>query len=269
MENSTKGYLVIIGGAEDKTGNSTILKQAPALMAEDGLLTILTTATEKPDETGQKYHCVFERLGVKNIQVLNINTRDDADSAEYCEKLEKSRCIFMTGGDQLRLTSILGGTRAATGIKKIYESGGIVMGTSAGASVMSSTMVVKGNDNEPAKKCTLKMAPGLGLIDGIIIDQHFDQRGRFGRLLCGIAENPEVIGVGIDEDTSIKVFPDKHFEVIGTNAVTVIDGQTIKSSNVSELCQDEILAITGVTVHVLPQGYGYDICTRKVLRLKK
>jgi len=172
----------------------------------------------------------------------------------------------MTGGDQLRITSILGGTRAGQALKNVYTSGGIVMGTSAGASVMSSTMIVKGEDNEPAKKCTLKMAPGLGLIGGVIIDQHFDQRGRFGRLLCGVAENPEVIGIGIDEDTAVKVFPDMHFEIIGTNAVTVIDGSAIESSNVSELKQSEILAIVGVRVSSLPQGYGFDLRNRKVLR---
>jgi cyanophycinase len=173
----------------------------------------------------------------------------------------------MTGGDQLRLTSILGGTRAGEELKNVYAQGGVVMGTSAGASVMSATMIVKGDDNEPAKKCTLKMAPGLGLVGGVIIDQHFDQRGRFGRLLCGVAENPDAIGIGIDEDTAVRLYPDRHFEVLGTNAVTVIDGTTIKSSNVSELQQNEILAITGVTVHILPQGYGYDLISRKVMRL--
>jgi cyanophycinase len=269
MEKDKKGFLIIIGGAEDKTGESAILKQAPELLDENDLLTVLTTATESPEETGQKYYRVFERLGVKNIQVLNVNTRDDADNGSICDKIRKSRCLFMTGGDQLRITSILGGTRACGEIQALYLSGGVIMGTSAGASVMSSTMVVQGMDNEPAKKCTLKMAPGLGVISGIIIDQHFDQRGRFGRLLCGIAENPDVLGIGIDEDTSIKVYPDLHFEVVGSNAVTIIDGKTIQSSNVSELNQNEILAITGVTVHVLPQGYGFKLPERRVIRLKK
>lgn len=263
-----KGYLIIIGGAEDKEGNSVILRQAPELMGKDDLLTILTTATEKPEEAYEKYRKVFGRLGVKKIESLNINTRDDADSEEYCNRIRSSRCVFMTGGDQLRITSILGGTLAFTELRNLYENGGIIMGTSAGASVMSSTMVVQGIDNEPARKCTLKMAPGLGLIGGIIIDQHFDQRGRFGRLICGIAENPDVLGIGIDEDTAVKVYPDLHLEIIGTNAVTIIDGKSIQSSNVSELKQNEILAITGATVHVLPQGYGFELNTRKVLRLK-
>ncbi len=112
------------------------------------------------------------------------------------------------------------------------------------------------------------MAPGLGFVGGVIVDQHFDQRGRFGRLLCGVAENPGVLGIGIDEDTAVKLYPDMHFEVIGANAVTIIDGTSLQSSNVSELKQDEILAVMGALVHVLPQGYGFDLKSREVLRLK-
>ncbi len=268
MKKENRGYLIIIGGAEDKKNDSIILKQAPQMLTDEDLLTILTTATEHPEEAGQKYFEVFRKIGVENIQVLNINTREEANHAGFCEQIERSQCVFMTGGDQLRITSILGGTRACAQLKRLYESGGIIMGTSAGASAMSSTMIVTGKDNEPARKCTLKMAPGLDLIDGAIIDQHFDQRGRFGRLLCGVTENPGVLGIGIDEDTCIKIFPDLHFEVIGSNAVTIIDGKTMQSSNVSELEQDEILAVNGVTVHVLPQGYGFDFKNRKVLRLK-
>jgi len=262
----TKGMLVIIGGAEDKDGSSVILKQAPEMLSGEDRLTILTTATEKPEETGQRYQDVFHRLGVPNVRALHIASREDAGRDDNCRALRASRCVFMTGGDQLRITSILGGTRAYGELKELYQTGGIIMGTSAGASVMSATMIVTGNDNEPARKCTLKMAPGLGLLSGVIIDQHFDQRGRFGRLLCGVAENPDSLGIGIDEDTAIKVYPDMRFSVIGSNAVTIMDGKTIESSNVSELNQNEILAIMGVTLHVLPQGYGYDLTKRKVLR---
>jgi cyanophycinase len=267
MKTDPSGYLIIIGGAEDKNGESVILKQAREMIEEEEWLTILTTATEKPEEVGQNYTEVFQRLGVKNVRTLDIGTREQAEKNENCEIIKNSKCIFMTGGDQLRITSIMGGTRAFHELKTLYELGGIIMGTSAGASVMSSTMVVQGNDNEPARKCTLKMAPGLDLFNGVIIDQHFDQRGRFGRLLCGVAENPDVLGIGIDEDTAIKVFPDMHFEVMGSNAVTIIDGKTMQSSNVSELNPNEILAIMGVTVHTLPQGYGFELKSRKVLRL--
>lgn len=267
MENC-EGILIIIGGAEDKSGDSVILKQAPQMLAEGDILTVLTTATEKPGEVGANYNEVFQRLGVKRVQILDISTRDDAENENNCEAIRNSKCVFMTGGDQLRITSILGGTAAYGELKSCYNRGGIIMGTSAGASVMSTTMVVQGKDNEPARKCTLKMAPGLGFVSGIIIDQHFDQRGRFGRLLCGVAENPDVLGIGIDEDTAVKLYPDMHFEIIGSNAVTIIDGKTIQCSNVSELNPDEILAIIGVTVHALPQGYGFNLKDRKVLRLK-
>lgn len=267
MDNK-KGYLIIIGGAEDKNGDSVILKQAPDMLSDDEILTILTTATEKPEEVGSDYCEVFKRLGVKNIQILNINTRDDANNSDNCAVIQRSKCIFITGGDQLRITSIIGGTCAYTELRELYERGGIMMGTSAGASAMSSTMVVQGNDNEPARKCTLKMAPGLGYFQGVIIDQHFDQRGRFGRLLCGVAENPDTLGIGIDENTAIKLHPDMHFEVIGENAVTIIDGKSIQCSNVSELNPNEILAVIGVTVHTLPTGYGFNLKDRKVMRLK-
>lgn len=269
LQENIKGHLIIIGGAEDKKGESVILRNAPQMLSAEDKLTIITTATEQPQEVGAEYKEVFRRIGVGNIEVLNINTRDDANDINMCNAIKTSKCIFLTGGDQLRITSILGGTGAYNELKALYYSGGLIMGTSAGASVMSSTMVVQGNDNEPARKCTLKMAPGLGLLNNVMIDQHFDQRGRFGRLLCGVGENPDVLGVGIDEDTAIKVFPDGHFEVLGTNAVTIIDGKSIISSNVSEQKPNEILAIMGVTVHTLPAGYGFDIKTREVSRLKQ
>ena len=267
MRGKSKGYLIIVGGAEDKTGECEILRQVPQILSGGGSLAILTTASEQGQESGGEYRAVFEALGVSNVQVLDINTRSEANDENICQTLREAGCIFFTGGDQLRITSIIGGTQCHDVIKQVYESGGVIMGTSAGASAMSSTMIVKGEDNEPSRKCTLKMAPGLDLLEGTIIDQHFDQRGRFGRLLTGVAENPGVLGVGIDEDTAIKLYPDKHFEVIGTNSVTVIDGTDIECSNVSELAQNELLAIVGATVHTLPKGYGFDLNERKVLRI--
>jgi cyanophycinase len=270
MGEKVKGNLIIIGGAEDKYGESKILKQMVNEISEKkGKLMVLTTATELPEEVGSDYRSVFSRLGVKEVDILNINSRDDANSEESVERIKNSNGIFFTGGDQLRITSILGGTKVYEALLAAYSEGTLIVGTSAGASVMSSTMVVDGKSNDAARKCTLKMAPGLGLIEETIIDQHFEQRGRIGRLLCGVAENPFVLGIGIDENTAIRVYPDAHFEVLGENAVTVVDGKTIKSSNVSELKPDEILAITNVTLHVLPAGYGYDLKKREVLRLKK
>lgn len=268
MGEKVRGNLIIIGGAEDKTGKKIILKHVADIMKEkDGSLVVMTTATEKPQEAGNNYKTVFESLGLNNVEVLNINSRDEANIDENAQMIRNAGGIFFTGGDQLRITSILGGTKAYSSLHEVYSKGVVIIGTSAGASVMSNTMIVQGNDNEPARKCTLKMAPGLGLLEEAIIDQHFDQRGRIGRLLCGVAENPFMLGIGIDEDTAIRVYPDAHFEVIGSNAVTIVDGGTIKSSNVSELKPDEILAITNVTLHVLPHGYAFDMKNREVIRL--
>jgi cyanophycinase len=268
MEEKVRGSLIIIGGAEDKRGETKILKEVADLVGgANGRLMIMTTATESPQELGNLYRKVFGELGVGYIDVLNINTRDDANLVDNSKRINGSTGVFFTGGDQLRITSILGGTLVYDALQEAYSKGVPVIGTSAGASVMSDTMIVDGISNDPARKCTLKMAPGLGLLKEAIIDQHFDQRGRIGRLLCGVAQNPHMLGIGIDEDTAIRVYPDAHFEVIGTNAVTVIDGKSVKSSNVSELKPNEILAISGITLHVLPMGYGFDMQRREVLRL--
>lgn len=267
MGNNRKGNLVIIGGAEDKYGESSILEEVVNMVGgEDAIIGIFTTATQHPQEAGEEYRDVFMRLGVRDTEILNINTRDDANRDENVRKLRDVTGFFFTGGDQLRITSILGGTRTCEALHHAFSEGTAVIGTSAGASVMSSTMIVEGNSNDAARKCTLKMAPGLSLVDGVIIDQHFDQRGRLGRLLCGVAENPGVLGIGIDEDTAIRVYPEEYFEVLGSNAVTVIDGRSIISTNVSELQPDEILAITNASLHVLSKGYGFDFKKKEVFR---
>lgn len=269
MLEGNKGELLIIGGAEDKKGEIIVLKEAVKMIGEKSQLSIITTATKEPEAAGQEYIQVFTKLGVKKVEVLNIETRDDANADEISKKILSSSGIFFTGGDQLRITSILGGTASQKALHEAYRAGAVIIGTSAGASIMSNTMIVDGNSNDTARKCTLKMAPGLGLLEEAIIDQHFAQRGRIGRLLCGVAENPDILGIGIDEDTAIKVCSDGVFYVIGTNSVTVIDGRTIKSSNVSELSPDEILCINNATLHVIPEGYGFDMKNREVIRTQK
>jgi len=267
MDNNCKGQLLIIGGAEDKVGESAILKEAVEIIGkENGILSVITTATNQPESVGKEYDELFKRLGAGEVNILNIGSRDIANEEGSRSAVKKSSGIFFTGGDQLRLTSILGGTSFHKGLVDFYNSGGVIIGTSAGASVMTGTMIVDGNSNDAARKCTLKMAPGLGLLHEAIIDQHFAQRGRIGRLLCGVAENPEMLGIGIDEDTAIKVLPNGTFRVYGSNSVTVIDGRTIKSSNVTELAPEEILCINNATLHILPSGFGYDMLERKVIR---
>ncbi|WFA09866.1 cyanophycinase [Tissierella sp. Yu-01] len=268
MGSHKKGILLIIGGAEDKEEKMHILRKFVRLLdSDDSKLLVLTTATKEPETVGENYRRVFSKLGMTNIDILNIDSREDANDEEFIDKIRNSEGIFFTGGDQLRITSIIGGTKASEALLDCYLSGGIIAGTSAGASAMSSIMIVEGDSNEPARKCTLKVAPGLNLLNNVIIDQHFAQRGRIGRLLCGVAENPDILGIGIDEDTSIIVFSDDTFEVYGTNSVTIADGRSIESSNVSELKPNEILAITNITLHVLPEGYAFDLNKRDVFRI--
>lgn len=176
---------------------------------------------------------------------------------------QNASLVFFTGGDQLRITSVLGGTPLYKTIKQRYENGCIFVGTSAGASVMSDTMIVTGPDEESPRKCTLKMAPGLGFIKEVIIDQHFAQRGRIGRLLVGMAENPQSLGIGIDEDTAIIVNESAKFKVIGSGAVYVLDGRNITYSNVSEQHPDDIFSIFGVVMHVLKSGDIFDLNSKK------
>ncbi|MCH3965320.1 MAG: cyanophycinase [Clostridium sp.] len=263
MEERLEGNLIIIGGAEDKRGDKHILKEVCSkLDKEEDILVVATIASEIPEELGSEYNTVFKELGIKNIRILNIEKRTSAYYKENIDKIENAALIFFTGGDQLRITSLIGGTPLYSKIKDLYKNGCIFVGTSAGASVMSDTMIVTGPDDEAPKKCTLKMAPGLGFIKGVIIDQHFAQRGRIGRLLVGIAENPESLGIGIDEDTAIVVKDNGEFKVIGSGAVYIIDGSNISCTNVSEQYPEEVLSIFDVKLHVLKNGNKFNIISK-------
>ncbi|SHK64773.1 cyanophycinase [Clostridium cavendishii DSM 21758] len=262
MFTNAKGNLIIIGGAEDKEGEKNILKfVASKIRNQNELLLIVTIATEYPEEAARKYTNVFKNLGVNSIKTLDVSERSDCNKEENIKLINEAKVIFFTGGDQVRITSIIGGTPIYSEMGKMIKNGCYFVGTSAGASVMSDTMIVGGDDEESPKKCTLKMAPGLGFLENIIIDQHFAQRGRIGRLLVGVAQNPEILGIGIDEDTAIVVNNDI-LEVIGSGAVYIVDGSQISYSNVSEQYQDELLSMFNVKMHVLTFGKKFNIKTK-------
>lgn len=269
MNVKAKGKLVIIGGAEDKEGECEILNEVVRLAGkESSRIVVMTTATEHPKEVGSLYRRIFKKLGVRHIDILDINTRSDASSEEYIGPIREATCIFFCGGDQLRITSLLGGTAVYDYLHEAVNRGVLLVGTSAGASAMSSNMIVEGLDDDAPKYCTLKMAPGLGILGEVIIDQHFAQRGRIGRLLSGVAQNPHMLGVGIDEDTAIIVDEDT-FSVIGSQAVTVVDGTRLSHTNVSELMPEEPLALADVVLHILPRGYKFDLILRKPIIKEK
>lgn len=263
MAEKIKGDLIIIGGAEDKEGDKEILKKVcNSVNKEEDIILIATIATEYPEEALEKYKKIFRGLGVKNIKGLNIEEREDSLNKKNIELIKEASLIFFTGGDQLRITSLVGGTSIYDALKGASDNGCIIVGTSAGASVMSDTMVVNGDDDESPRKCTLKMAPGLGFVEGVMIDQHFAQRGRIGRLLTGIAQNPEVLGVGIDEDTALVVRDNGDAQVIGNGAVYFLDARNITYSNVSEQNIDEVLSMFNVNLHVLKEGDKYNLLSK-------
>ena len=264
MSEKVSGNLIIIGGAEDKKGDKDILRRvAKYIDPEKERLIIATIATQYPEQSYQNYKEVFTKLGIKNIAKLDISTRDDAFNKENIKLINTANLLFFTGGDQLRITSMIGGTPIYNAIKELCDNGGLIAGTSAGASVMSDTMIVQGEDDESPHKCTLKMSPGLGLVNNIIIDQHFAQRGRIGRLLTAIAQNPEVLGIGIDEDTAIVVSDKGVAEVIGSGAVYFIDGSSINYSNVSEQYSNEVLSMFNVKLHVLKEGNRFNLLDKE------
>lgn len=265
-----KTQLLIIGGAEDKKEDCQILSRFAQMANQSrGNLVVLTTATKLPDQVGREYAAVFKKLGIENIEILKIENRDDAHNKDYVRQIKKAGSIFFTGGDQLRITSIIGGTPVCSALFRLFDKGAIIGGTSAGAAVMSETMIVEGNNDDSPRRCTVKMAPGLGFYNQVVIDTHFSQRGRHGRLLTAIAQNPDITGIGIDEDTGILVGEDGNFQVLGSRTVLVVDGREISHSNVSEQAPDEVLALADVRLHVLPQGYGYDLKNHHVLHRKK
>lgn len=264
------GNLIIIGGAEDKKEECEILKEVvKKSKKKDGPIIVLTAATEYPEEVGTIYVNTFRRLGYDDVRVIDIKSREDANRVDYGSELGNSSCIFFTGGDQLKITSLIGGTNLFECLNKAYFDGTLIVGTSAGASCLCSTMIVSGKDDDSPRKCTIKMAPGLDLIRGVLIDQHFAQRGRIGRLLNAVAQNPEILGIGIDENTAVVVEGSNIFRIIGSGAVTVVDGKLISHTNVSELSPDESLAITDIKLHILPKDYSYDMLGRVAMTMIK
>lgn len=263
MKSIPEGNLIIIGGAEDKKGKKVILDRACShIDKEKDILLVATIATEYPEEAAKKYRKAFSELGVKNIKVLNITERQEAFEEKNIKLVQEARLIFFTGGDQLRITSLVGGTPVYDALKKSCDDGNYMVGTSAGASVMSDTMIIGGDEEDSPKKSTLSMSPGLGFIKNVIIDQHFDQRGRIGRLLSGVAQNPEVLGIGIDENTAIFVNKDGFIEVVGEGVVYFVDGSEITYTNVSEQHSDEVLSMFNVKLNVLKDGNKFDLKER-------
>ncbi len=267
MNSSIKGGLIIIGGAEDKSGSREILKKvADMIDKEKDTMIVSTLASDLGKEVGYDYKNLFHDLGVKNVQILDVSSREECDDKELLEMVRNASLIFFTGGNQLKITSLVGGTPLYEEMKRLHENGGIFAGTSAGAAVMSETMIVRGPDEESPKKNNLSKCPGFGFMQGVMIDQHFAQRGRIGRLLGAIAENPSILGIGIDEDTAIVVNKkESYFNVIGSGAVYIIDGRYLTYSSLLEQENEVPLSLFNVKMHVLKSGNCFDLLRKQPL----
>jgi cyanophycinase len=267
-ERRRKGCLIIIGGGEDRDprGERQILREV-ARHVNGGKLVLATVASHRPQGYFEEYEKAFADLGLGELVELYVEERSRAGDRDKLSVLDDAAGIFFSGGDQLRITSQIGDTGIEAKVRALYERGGVVAGTSAGASVMSETMLVKGTSKVTHRIGDLHMSPGMGLVRDVIIDQHFAERGRFGRLLGAVAHNPRVLGLGIDEDTAAAVEGDR-FRVIGSGAVYVVDGTDVSYSNVAEARSDCALSMHDVRVHVLSDGDEFDLKARRPIQTR-
>ncbi|WP_424139258.1 cyanophycinase [Roseomonas chloroacetimidivorans] len=256
-----QGPLVIIGGHEDKDGERVILREV-ARYLKGGRLVLATVASHQPEGYFESYKRAFSELGVTDLVELYVEERSETHSEEKLRLFDGATGVFFSGGDQLRISSQLGDTPVEQRVREIHAAGGVIAGTSAGASAMSDTMLVKGSSQETHRIGDLHLAAGLGLVRDVIIDQHFAERGRIGRLLGAVAQNPRELGIGIDEDTAI-VLRGHRFEVIGSGGVYVVDGGGVTHSNIAEAEADRALSIHDVRLHVLCQGDRFDLNSRR------
>jgi cyanophycinase len=256
------GTVIVIGGAEDKVRDRVILSRFVSLAGgADARIVVISTASSLGAEAGQRYRQVFGELGVKRFKPIHAVTRSQANDESFVAALSDATGIFLTGGNQLRLSSTIGGTRLADAVLDRFRHGAVVAGTSAGASAMSSHMIAFGASGATPKQRMAQVAAGLAVLPGVIIDQHFQQRNRLGRLLSLIAQNPSLLGLGIDEDTAGVVGPDHVMEVIGRGSITVVDGSA-SETNAWEIGGHKPIMISNVILHSLPAGNRFDLRSR-------
>lgn len=279
-----KGKLIIIGGAVDKgsftEGNfdkdvaknlnffeTGILKRliVESKFKEKSRIEILTTASKIPKEVGTEYVKALKYLGAEDVGVLDIDKREKAADPEIIKRLEDADVIMVTGGDQLRLTSILGGTKFQDLLLKKYQTEEFIYaGTSAGAAAASNNMIYQGSSSEALLKGEVKITGGLGLINGVIIDTHFVQRGRIGRLFQSVVSNPRILGIGLGEDTGLLITNNSKMEAIGSGLVILVDGREIKDTNLTQIELGKPISINHLVTHVLSKYDTFDIIANKM-----
>lgn len=263
IANTDRGYIIPIGGAEEKLDNPEILDRFVELCGgKSARIGIIPTASEL-DDTGRNYEKLFRTLGIKHAKVLPFETRDDCENGEYLDYIEKSDGVFLTGGNQLRLSTTLGGTAVSQLIRRRNAAGLHVAGTSAGAAFLPEHMIAGGFEGSTPSPDLVTMAPGLGLTNKFIIDQHFRQRDRLGRLLTALAYNPFAVGIGLDEDTAAFIDPTEKLQVVGSGGITIIDPTDLSYSSMDKAKRGEPVSLIGVKLHILVAGGRFDVASRE------
>ncbi|HET9602818.1 MAG TPA: cyanophycinase [Gemmatimonadales bacterium] len=257
------GYVVPVGGAEDKVGASMILRRFTSIAGGDhAVIAILPTASEVVD-TGERYARLFQNFGARKTTVIPITSRTDANDETVVRALDDCTGIFITGGNQLRLGTMVGGTELARTIRARNSAGAHVAGTSAGAAFLCEHMIAFGEEGASPLAGSVTLAPGLGLSNTVIIDQHFRQRDRLGRLLTALAYNPFALGLGLDENTAAFIGPDHVFEVVGGGSITVVDPSGLEFSSMARVRRNDPVCLIGLRLHILDHGSKFNLTTRK------
>jgi cyanophycinase len=259
------GTLCVIGGAEDRTGSRVVLREFVRLAGGDGVrVAVVATASSLGDEILDEYERVFRELGVADVVRLRPASRAEADDLGLVDMLDGVDAVFMTGGNQLKLTQVIGGTRFGDAVRSAYGRGALVGGTSAGASAVSEHMIAFGDETDAPRQGVTASAAGLGLLPDVIVDQHFAQRNRYGRLLSLVARSPRLLGLGVDEDTAAVVHGGRLLDVVGSGCVFLADGSNaVSDAHLAELGAP--LMVSGVVVHTLPAGSKFDLAARRLV----
>ena len=262
LEGGTRGWIVPIGGAENKENDRRVLARFVEVSGGAAADIVVIPTASRLHETGPRYENLFRELGAARVSVMDFDTRRDCREPNRLQRLEEASGIFFTGGNQLRLTTLLGGTPVATVIRRRNAAGATVGGTSAGASILSEHMIAFGDEGSSVISGSVRLAPGLGLTNRFVIDQHFRQRDRLGRLITALAYNPFAVGIGLDEDTAVFIGPDETLEVEGSGGVTIVDAKDTTFSSMDSVSEGQPVCMLGLQVHVLVAGATFNLHTR-------
>jgi cyanophycinase len=261
-EGETRGWIVPIGGAENKENDRHILERFVRVSGGTEANIVVIPTASRMHETGPRYEKLFKEIGAAEVAVMDFDTRRDCQEPGRLQRLEQATGIFFTGGNQLRVTTLLGGTPVAKLIRARNAHGVTVGGTSAGASILSEHMIAFGDEGSAVISGSVRLAPGLGLTNRFIIDQHFRQRDRLGRLITALAYNPFAIGIGLDEDTAAFIGPDETIEVQGSGGVTIVDASEVSFSSIGEVNEGQPVCVLGLRLHILVTGATFNLHTR-------